>query len=170
MPKLLDRGVLTDDPWCVIEDLETLSKTPPDQSILVPLDIWEDQQSSLSGHTGPVGLWLDVDTEAEGLPGTINDLPLIAVRFPAFNDGRGLSLAVLLRTRLGFDGELRAIGAVHEDIVHFMNRCGFDSYSLADHRNFETALHAIDDPLEHYQGSVRDPEPAFRRTQRAQSA
>ena len=35
---------------------------------------------------------------------------VVAIRFPTFGDGRGHSLAVLLRERHGFKGELRAIG------------------------------------------------------------
>ena len=37
-------------------------------------------------------------------------IPLIAIRFPVFTDGRGYSLARLLRGRHGYAGELRAVG------------------------------------------------------------
>jgi uncharacterized protein (DUF934 family) len=168
MPKLLDRGVLTDDTWQLIEDPDGAAvSAAPEQAILVSRSVWEDRHTSLRGHSGPIGLWLDVDTEAEDLARVLDDVPLIAIRFPAFTDGRGLSLAVLLRTRLGFAGELRAIGAVHEDIVHYMDRCGFDTYSLADNRNHAAALRATASSSGHYQGSVREPEPVFRRVQRA---
>lgn len=90
----------------------------------------------------------------------------IAIEFPAFNDGRALSLAVLIRTRLGFTGELRAVGAVHEDILHYMVRCGFDALEIPDERDVQTALALISPYSNVYQGSVDNPEPSFRRMQR----
>ena len=90
----------------------------------------------------------------------------IAVDFPAFTDGRGLSLAVLLRTRLNFSGELRATGAIHEEVLHYMIRCGFDALELPDGRNAEAALAMLDPYSRLYQGCVEQPEPAFKRVQR----
>ena len=55
-------------------------------------------------------------------------------------DGRGLSLAVLIRNRLGYRGEFNARGSVHQDIVHFLARCGFDAIELPDEERLETAL------------------------------
>ena len=90
----------------------------------------------------------------------------IAIEFPAFTDGRGLSLAVLLRTRMGYTGELRAIGGVHEDVVHYMIRCGFDAIELGDDRDIDIALSVIEPYSAAYQASVRDPQPSFRRINR----
>ena len=94
----------------------------------------------------------------------------IAIEFPALTDGRGLSLAVLLRTRLQYTGELRAVGAVHEDLLHYMTRCGFDSFDLGDDRDVGIALELLKPYADHYQGSVNQPEPAFRRVNRGRSA
>ena len=88
----------------------------------------------------------------------------IAIEFPAFNDGRGLSTAVLLRTRWNYKGELRAVGDVQPDIVHYMVRCGFDSFLLADDADADTAARLIAPYSANYQASVTDPEPHFRRT------
>ncbi len=90
----------------------------------------------------------------------------IAIEFPAFNDGRALSLAVLLRTRLGYQGELRAIGAIHEDILHYMARCGFDTIEIPDDRDVQICLDLMTPYSALYQGSVQQPEPSFRRMQR----
>ena len=90
----------------------------------------------------------------------------IAINFPAFNDGRGLSLAVLLRTRFNYTGEIRAVGAVHEDILHYIVRCGFDVIELPDERNIDTALACLEPYSGVYQGSVISPEPAYRRVNR----
>ena len=89
--------------------------------------------------------------------------PRIAIDFPAFNDGRGLSLAVLLRGRHGYGGDIMAAGDVHEDMLHYMRRCGFTSFLLPDDRNVETALSTLAPYTDYYQASVLEPEPVFRR-------
>ena len=87
--------------------------------------------------------------------------PLIGIDFPAFNDGRGLSLAVLLRTRHGYAGELVAVGAVHEDLLHYMRRCGFSGFVLNKEEAPPAAtLHPHSD---YYQASAAEPRPACRR-------
>ena len=123
---------------------------------LVGPDAWQGQ----ADH----GLVLPGDIEPEV---RFADAPLIAIDFPAFHDGRGLSLAVLLRTRFGFRGELRAIGDVRPDLLHYLRRCGFDSFVLA-----EGVSVALDDPrlaphARYYQASVVDPQPVFRREERS---
>ncbi len=85
----------------------------------------------------------------------------IGIEFPAFNDGRGLSLAVLLRTRIGFQGDLRATGNIHEDVLHYMIRCGFTSFDLPPERDAQTALASLRPYSAFYQGSASAPEPAF---------
>ena len=87
----------------------------------------------------------------------------IAIDFPAFNDGRGLSLAVLLRSRYGYTGDIMATGDVHEDMLHYLRRCGFTSFLIPDERNLDTALSTLAPYSDYYQASVVQPEPAFRR-------
>ena len=55
---------------------------------------------------------------------------LIALVFPKFSDGRSYSAARLLRERLGFKGELRAVGDVLHDQIQLMRRCGIDSFEV----------------------------------------
>lgn len=66
----------------------------------------------------------------------IDRLALVAVVFPAFNDGRAFSHASLLRSRLGYQGEVRAVGDVLIDQIPLMLRCGIDSFAVTN----ETAL------------------------------
>ncbi len=87
----------------------------------------------------------------------------IAIEFPAFNDGRGLSLAVLLRTRHGYAGDIMATGDVHEDMLHYLRRCGFTSFLVPDERSLDTALSTLAPYSDYYQASVIEPQPAFRR-------
>jgi uncharacterized protein (DUF934 family) len=126
---------------------------------ITPLPAWQAD----SGQ----GLLLEPTDEPEA---RFAGAPLIAINFPAFNDGRGLSLAVLLRTRYGFGGELRAVGDVHPDIIHYMTRCGFDTFQMPEGRTLPPA--ANDDALtlapysDYYQASVLNPQPAYRRVRR----
>ena len=98
---------------------------------------------------------------------------MIAINFPAFSDGRGLSLAVLLRTRFNYDGELRAVGDVHPDVIHYMKRCGFDTFQMPEGRALPAAANDADADhntlaphSDYYQASVIHPEPAYRRVRR----
>ncbi len=54
----------------------------------------------------------------------------VEVNFPKFGDGRGYSIARLLRERYGYKGELRAVGEVVRDHLFYMESCGFDAFLL----------------------------------------
>jgi uncharacterized protein (DUF934 family) len=149
-------------PVGVAELVNRIDVTPSDQRLVGP-DEWREDSDD--------GLLLAVDTEPEA---HFARAKLIAIEFPAFTDGRGLSLAVLLRSRYGFAGELRAIGDVRADILHYLHRCGFDSYLMAGEGSSVTSTGRIQssdcDGLapysENYQASVIEPQPAYRRTGR----
>ena len=87
----------------------------------------------------------------------------VEVNFPSFTDGRGYSIARLLRERLGYQGELRAVGDVQRDQLFYLARCGFDAFLLRDGLDAEESLRALQDFSEAYQASVERPEPLFRR-------
>ena len=57
------------------------------------------------------GVVLEPTADAAALAAAAVQGGVIAIRFPAFGDGRGHSLAVLLRERHGFKGEIRAVGS-----------------------------------------------------------
>ena len=75
----------------------------------------------------------------------------IEVNFPKFGDGRGYSIARLLRTRYGYRGELRAVGHITRDLLFFLERCGFDSYELREGENPDQALASFEDFSSSYQ-------------------
>jgi uncharacterized protein (DUF934 family) len=64
----------------------------------------------------------------------------VEVNFPKFGDGRGYSIAKLLRTRYGYQGELRAVGHITRDLLQFMERVGFDAFELREGEDPEEAL------------------------------
>jgi uncharacterized protein (DUF934 family) len=57
------------------------------------------------------------------------DQPLLAVDFPSFSDGRGFTLARLLREK-GFQGRLRAVGGLIADQYAMARRVGFDEVRI----------------------------------------
>ena len=154
MPTLIKHETITplaEDGWELVE-----AETPINGARrIVPLDAW----LSTSGD----GLLLPGDAEPDA---RFCDAPLIAIDFANFSDGRGLSLAVLLRTRCNFTGELRAVGDVHPDLMYYLRRCGFDSYLLPDGRCAQTALSTLAPYTDYYQASVLEPNPAHRRIRR----
>ena len=89
----------------------------------------------------------------------------VEVNFPKFGDGRGYSIARLLRERYGYRGELRAVGDVLRDQLLFMKRSGFDSFSLREDQDPDEALAAFNELSEEYQASTTQPQPLFRRRQ-----
>ncbi|HYT48626.1 MAG TPA: DUF934 domain-containing protein [Burkholderiales bacterium] len=89
----------------------------------------------------------------------------IEVSFPKFGDGRGYSIARLLRERYGYKGELRAVGQITRDLLFFMESCGFDAFELREGEDPHEALAAFEDFSESYQASVKRPVPLFRRRQ-----
>jgi uncharacterized protein (DUF934 family) len=97
------------------------------------------------------------------LAARIGTLSVIAVNFPKFGDGRGYSIARLLRERYGYTGELRAVGVVARDHLRHMAQCGFDSFLLREGEDAQAALAAFDEFSEAYQASAAQPAPLFRR-------
>ena len=69
----------------------------------------------------------------------------VEIHFPKFGDGRGYSMARLLRTRFGYLGELRAVGQFTRDHLPFMERVGFDAFELREGEDAYEALSAFDD-------------------------
>ena len=102
-----------------------------------PLEVshptWQQARAQLSNRPGPLALRLAGDQDPSALEAEdLAQFEMIAVHFPVFTDGRGYSLARLLRERLGFKGELRATGDILKDQLGFLERCGFDAFEITD--------------------------------------
>lgn len=104
------------------------------------------------------GVWLDSHEEIEEIAGFVSELPVVALNFPVFTDGRAYSSASILRRRYGYEGELRAIGDVRIDQLEQMRRCGFDSYDLNDDQDAEKAMGVLLNGYSHsYQATAGQP-------------
>ncbi len=141
---------------------------PETGKVIVPLSVWRARKATLADRLakGELGVWLESFELIEDLAACavdINAFAVIAIRFPRFADGRGFSLATLLRTRYGYRNEIRAIGDVLRDQLYYMKRCGFDAYLMRSDRSTEEALASLRDFTEPYQGAVDNPLPVWRR-------
>ncbi|HTL91372.1 MAG TPA: DUF934 domain-containing protein, partial [Steroidobacteraceae bacterium] len=65
-----------------------------------------------------------------------------------------LSQAVVLRKRLGFRGELRAVGDVIRDLVFWLGRCGFDSIVPRKDQSLEGCREALREITVAYQAAA----------------
>lgn len=144
---------------------------PAGGKIIVPLPVWQARKDELAPRlaAGELGLWLETFELVEDLVASvedINSLPVIAVHFPRPVDGRGFTIATLLRTRFGYRNEIRSIGDVLRDQLFYMKRCGFDAFKIRSDRSAEEALASLRDFSEPYQGAVDNPLPVWRRHSR----
>jgi len=79
------------------------------------------------GQSNATAVRLEPTDDPRALLPYLDRLSLIEVSFPKFRDGRGYSIASILR-EAGYAGELRAAGDVLVDQIGPMQRCGFDSF------------------------------------------
>jgi len=170
MPKLIKNRQIVDDAWVLVKDVAELEDVGrfDGQDLIVPLPWWlENRGSVIAQRNGRTGVWLNSNELPEAIREDLPLLELIALNFPVFSDGRAYSSARELRTVMGYQRELRAIGDVLRDQLFYMARCGFDSFALREDQDLEFSLKAFDDFQEGYQSSVDRPVPLFRRRQQA---
>ena len=160
---LRSTGEVEDDDWERVDGDEVTVGALPGGNLIVSLQMWRANAALAQTHRGRIGVWLHNSDEPESLAADVLALPLLAVDFPAFNDGRGLSSAVLLRTRMGYTGDLRAIGAVQLDQLSYMCRCGFTSFALTVEADAAAMRKHLVVMTEYYQSSATEPTPLFRR-------
>lgn len=133
MPTLirLENGqfVEADDGFALVE---TDAGLPPAGGVILSLARFEVEGAALLDDGRAVGVLVQPDEAVEGLAYDLPRLALVALAFPKFRDGRPYSSAVLLRTRLDFRGEIRAVGDVLRDQAREMVRCGFTAFVPAD--------------------------------------
>ena len=155
-------GRIEPDPWRFLDAEEAAGPLPPAHAA-VPLAAWRARRPEFLARAGATGVWLEPGDDLGGIAPDLGRLALVAVRFPKFTDGRGYSIATLLRTRHAYSGELRAIGDVGRDQLFALARVGFDAFVLPPHRDPEAALASFRDFGMAYQASADSPLPLFRR-------
>ena len=156
--RIIKNGAVIDDPWRLVsvaqgETPETVAL--PIGPLLVPVPVWRSRRAELIRreyeHGWPLGVWLSAEEGPEAIAADLDDFTAIAIEFSKFTDGRGYSTARLLRTRYGYDGELRAVGDVLRDQLFYLARVGFDAFAVRADKNVEAAMAGLADFSAAYQ-------------------
>lgn len=142
MPLIKD-GRFAEDPW---QHLADDMAVPAHGKATVSLARWIKERDTLSAVPDRrIGLRLPNDVAPATLKDDLPLFDLVVLNFPKFTDGRAYSQARLLRSRLGFAGELRAAGNVLRDQLLLMHRCGIDSFEVGERAVAEDWLGAFRD-------------------------
>jgi uncharacterized protein (DUF934 family) len=160
MQIIKDRQIIEDN-WLV---LPADAELPATGDYFVGLSLWNDSKRQ-QGRSGKLSLILRPGDDVATIQ-NLAQATIIAIEFPKFTDGRGYSMARLLRERYGFTGELRAVGNVLRDQLLYMQRCGFTSFALQPGKDLQGALAAFEELSVRYQADANDSKPLFRRVAR----
>ncbi|NMG39443.1 DUF934 domain-containing protein [Chelativorans sp. ZYF759] len=150
-PRLWTREGFREDDWTRIGSPD---EAVPGERQIAPLEVW----LALSGNErAGMGVHVAPGEALDALVDHLDEISLISLGFPAFSDGRSFSKAELLRSRHGYEGEIRASGDVLIDQIPHMLRTGFDSFEIVN----ETALRRLEEgrvgglPVHYQPTSVR---------------
>lgn len=161
MATLIDRNGPRPDGW--LSAPGGPDTVPAGADALVPLAEWREHRDAWTRRAARVGVLLGPADDPAAIAADLDRLALVAVGFPSFVDGRGYSIARLLRERHGWRGEMRAVGDVARDQLFLLARCGFDAFALRDGEDVAACVAAFGDFGVRYQAAADEPLPLFRR-------
>ncbi len=150
--QILKDQQLTDNTWKFLPDDAELPDEPI--NITVSLRRWLQEQEILKKYPGKLGIRLNPTDSVESVPVSIKNVQLIEINFPVFTDGRGFSLAKILRTQFNYEGEIRAVGEFMLDQIYYLSRVGVDSFALENQENLPDAMAMFNEFSDSYQTSV----------------
>jgi uncharacterized protein (DUF934 family) len=165
MATIIKDKKLASDPWLRLDAAAdgAAPAIPAEGDVIVPLAVWHAQREALLARVGRIGIRVNGHEEPSSFADDLGHFGVVAVYFKSFGDGRGFSLGRLLRERYGYRGELRAIGDIFRDQLHFLAGCGFDAFELREGESALEALAGFRVFSEAYQASTERPVPLFRR-------
>ena len=150
MTRLIKQGAFAEDIYARVADDAAL----PDGAVVVSLARFQKERDALLARNTPIGIRLEASQNPELLGADVNHFSLFVLEFPKFRDGRAFSWARMLRTRLGFTGEIRAVGDFLYDQVNYQRRVGFDAWEVPDHFTIEMFQRALGEMTNAYQPST----------------
>jgi len=159
MQQLIKHGAVQDDGWQLLREVPE-GELPAGQ-IIVPQPYWQANREALLAR-GNVAVWLASDQAPALIADDLAQLPLVAIDFPLFTDGRGFSYGRALREHHGYKGEVRAIGQFLRDQLYYLSRCGFDAFAI-ETADPQAAIESLYDFSDSYQAAMDQPQPRFRR-------
>jgi uncharacterized protein (DUF934 family) len=132
MPTLIkltaDGAAWADDAFVTVLDEEAV---PTQGDVIVSLQRFLAEGEGLTAGR-KVGVLVQAGESVEDLAYDLAQVAVVALAFPKYRDGRAYSSARVLRERLGFTGEVRAVGDVLQEQAQHMVRCGFDAFEPVD--------------------------------------
>ncbi len=161
--QIIKNAQVVNDNWQLLTIETTLDEVSAQDNVILPLSLWLENKSLLKNRQEKTGVWLNSAEEIESIAENVTTIPLIALEFPSFTDGRHYSSARILRERYHYQGEIRAIGDVLKDQLFAMHRCGFNSFVIKQGKDINNALLGLTDFSETYQAAVIQPLPLFKR-------
>lgn len=163
MPKLVKNGeIVENDSWTLIQDSDAKVESNDLSDTIVPLEQYLALESDVRDSQN-IGIFLNNDCDLEAIDSAFLAAPIIAINFPGFMDGRGFSLARMLRDTLDYKGTLRAVGYIIPDQLYYLGRCGFNEFSFDDDIEENTIVECLHAFSNSYQAASDDPQPLFRR-------
>jgi uncharacterized protein (DUF934 family) len=147
---LVKDGRIAEDTFTALSDDAPL----PDGPVIVSLKRFLSERDRLLARNLPVGVRLETSDTPESLGEDVHRLALVELHVPYFKDGRAFSWARLLRTRMGYRGEIRVSGHVLKDQLAFFRRVGVDAFSLAHDFPLADIERALGEISNFYQPSV----------------
>ncbi len=135
-PKIWSPEGFCDDNWLHSESFDL------DQPVILPLAVYLSlDEETRKSKGGLIGVELLPGDELREIAAYLDILPIVALAFPAFADGRSFSKAQLLRSRYGYGGIIRATGEVLIDQIPHMLRTGINEFAVVN----ETALKRLEE-------------------------
>lgn len=159
MQQLIKHGAVQNDSWQLLREVPE-GELPAGQ-IIVPQPYWQANREALLTR-GNVAVWLASDQAPALIADDLAQLPLVAIDFPLFTDGRGFSYGRALREHHGYKAEVRAIGQFLRDQLYYLSRCGFDAFAI-ETADPQAAIDSLYDFSDSYQAAIDQPQPRFRR-------
>jgi uncharacterized protein (DUF934 family) len=155
----LQDGVFTldDDPFTAVTDDEPV----PQGDVIISLTRFQAEGDRLLAEGRAVGVRIESNETVETLAYDLPRIAVVALAFPKYRDGRNYTSARLLRDRLGFTGEVRAVGEVLREQAGFLARCGVDAFVPADGSSAEQWATAVARHRHVYQRAADSRAPAF---------
>ena len=126
----------------------------PDGPGIVSLKRFLAERDALLARAHPLGVRLETGESPEKLRGHLEKLAVVVLHVPTFKDGRAFSWARLLRTRLGYTGEIRLSGHFLLDQIAFYTRVGVDAFDIAQNISLDQIEAALNEISNVYQPSV----------------
>lgn len=147
---LVKGGRIVDDVFTPVADTDPLPEGP----VLVSLKRFQHESAALLSRDAPLGVRLETAETPEIIGEDVHKLALVVLHVPYFRDGRAFSWARLLRTRLGYRGEVRISGHFLLDQIAFYARVGADAFDIAQNISLDSVKAALTEISNVYQPAV----------------